>query len=51
MGLLFAGLAGYVAAEFVLAGKPHVGHWVLAAVFAVLGLLGGELWHQHREPF
>ena len=49
--MLFAGMIAYLAAEFTMTSTPHPAHIAVAAMFAGLGFVGGEVFHRMRSPF
>jgi UDP-N-acetylmuramyl pentapeptide phosphotransferase/UDP-N-acetylglucosamine-1-phosphate transferase len=51
MGTVFGALGAYLLAEFTMTGQPHPAHWIMAALGAGAGFLGGELFNRRRDPF
>jgi hypothetical protein len=43
------GFTGYFVAEFALAGRPHLLHWIATAIAALVGLAGGWVWPTFQE--
>lgn len=48
VGLAFGLFAFYLAAEMILQGRPHLWHWGILLIGAVLGYGAGMLWYRRK---